>query len=730
VSLRRFLWTALLVALATMLTMWYLQKQMASRGPAPTTTRAAGLPTATAPAPAQVATSAPSIASAPATQPATTRPATSAPSIASAPATRPAATRPATSPAAPTASATAATASAPAATWTTTTAPERVVTCGSLRQADGYKLYVALTNVGAAVRIVRLADHFLTVADKHRYEKDPDAYVAGVNADPKTVGQYAVLHPVGRGAGQVLPLATRRITFQVAGGKALQVNLARARWTVGEATTDDDGTQSIPFSLTIKRNGVKLIRVEKTYRLPKNSYSILLGLRVVNLSPAEKVAFSLMQFGPTGVPLEDIQRDKRMLVHGRLSGAEVQVPREPIAKLQKGPTGLAHRRPLGRSDAAEPALWVGQANKFFASILYVSPNALADAGALPQALAAPDAKAEFFSLAAAESGTSKTHVTGVTFGEHKLAPGGDVDVAMNLFVGPKQRALFDNTPLYQGLHYRDALDFGGCWCTFTWLALAMMWLLDTFSKVLFGNYGLAIILLVVLVRIALHPLTKKGQASMARMQKLQPEMTKIREKFKDDKARQNEEMMKMYKTAGATPILGCLPMFLQMPIWIALWTGLQASVELRHAAFLPIWITDLAAPDALIPFGKVLFNFPMVGPVLSFNLLPILLSVGMALQQKFTPSPAAAGGQQAATQKQMMYFMTGFMLLIFYNAPSGLTMYIMTSTFAGVAEQVIIRKHLRDRDAAEAAAETQIAMPGKAFRGKRPKKPKGPFRTR
>ena len=711
-SLRRFLWTALLVALATMLTMWYLQKQMASRRP-PATTRAA---TATAPL-----RTAPATRSAPATTP-TTAPAsaaTSAASIASAPAPRPAKTLPAT--------ATAATATP--ATWTTTTAGEQVLTCGSLRQADGYKLYVALTNVGAAVRIARLTDHFLSVKDKHRYQEDPDAYIAGVNADPKTVGQYAVLNPVGRGAGQIVPLATRRITFQAAGAKPLQIDLARARWTPGRMTTDADGTQSVPFSLTIKRNGVGLIRVEKTYRLPKNSYSILVGLRVVNLSPAEKIAFWLTQFGPTGVPLEDIQRDKRMLVYGRLSGAEVQVPKEPIAKLKDAPTGLAHQTALGRSDAAEPALWVGQANKFFAAVAYVSPNALPAAGALPAALPAPDAKAEFFAFPAAESGTSKTHVPGVTFGEHKLAPGAGVTVAMNVFVGPKQRSLFDNTPLYHGLHYRDTLDFGGCWCTFTWLALAMMWLLDTFSTVLFGNYGLAIILLVILVRIALHPLTKKGQVAMSSMQKLQPEMAKIREKFKDDKARQNEEMMKLYKAGGATPILGCLPMFLQMPIWIALWTGLQASVELRHAAFLPVWITDLAAPDALIPFGKVLFTFPMVGPVVSFNLLPILLAVGMALQQKFTPSAAAAGGQQAATQKQMMYFMTGFMLLIFYNAPSGLTMYIMSSTFAGVAEQMVIRKHLREREAAEAAAETQIAMPGKAFRGKRPKKPKSPFRT-
>ena len=172
-------------------------------------------------------------------------------------------------------------------------------------------------------------------------------------------------------------------------------------------------------------------------------------------------------------------------------------------------------------------------------------------------------------------------------------------------------------------------------------------------------------------------------------------------------------------------------MFLQMPIWIALWTGLQAAVELRHASFLPFWITDLSAPDALISWADPASApaWPMVGPMYAFNLLPILLAVAMFLQQKYTPTASAATQpEKQASQKQMAYFMTGFFLLIFYNAPSGLTMYIMASTFAGVAEQYFIRKHIRRMEAAEAAAETKVAMPGKRFRGQKPKKPKGPFR--
>ena len=164
-------------------------------------------------------------------------------------------------------------------------------------------------------------------------------------------------------------------------------------------------------------------------------------------------------------------------------------------------------------------------------------------------------------------------------------------------------------------------------------------------------------------------------------------------------------------------------MMLQMPIWIALWTALNASVELRHAAFLPWWIIDLAAPDALITFGQ---KVPFLGE--SFNLLPILLTISMFLQTKLNPQMAGAGStpQQQQQKKMMKYMMPGMMLLFFYQAPSGLTLYIMASTTASVIEQMLIRKHIRDRDAAEEAATATVPMPGKRFRDSRPKKPKGP----
>jgi len=320
-------------------------------------------------------------------------------------------------------------------------------------------------------------------------------------------------------------------------------------------------------------------------------------------------------------------------------------------------------------------------------------------------------------------------------GPYEIDAGATRAVTLDVFAGPKKRDLFSKNPRYDALAYRETLDFRSCFCTFSWLALGMMWLLNALALAAFGNFGLGIILLVVLVRLVLHPLTKKGQVSMSRMQKLQPEMQKLREKYKDKKDKLNQEMMALYKTQGVSPLFGCLPMLIQLPIWIALWSGISASVELRHAAFLPVWITDLAAPDQFISFGGKVLTVPliggMIGPVRSFNLLPILLCVAMYFQAKSTQmGGAAASPQQESTQRMMKFMMPAMMLLFFYNAPSGLTMYIMTSVFGGVAEQYVIRKHIRQKDAADAAAETTVAIPGKHFRGQKPKKPKGPFRIK
>ncbi len=623
--------------------------------------------------------------------------------------------------------------------WPVSKSPVHEVVLGSNDKptdgSPGFKLQVRLTSLGAAVKTAKLTDYFATVADKRRCEREKNhaAYLQAVEKDSELQGHYSLLNPVITGDRTFYPLATRRITV-IAGVERIPLDLSGPRWTAGEVQTEKNEknevqNQSVTFSARIYRNDEPFLLLRKTYTLRTGSYSVLVDLEVVNLDKTGKAEFSLMQFSTTGLSMEDVRSDDRTLAYGRYEGGKVKIDAISSRDLGKMKTGLADVREVGRSDTAEPVLWTGQTNKFFAALTYIVPKD-------SEKLTAPQSQAAFFGAALEETGRPRTSLAGINLGPYELNGGGSTDVRLDLFAGPKKRDLFDDTPLYRNLDYKGTLQTGACFCAFQPLTLGMMWLLDFFSGyVTLGNYGLAIILLVMLVRICLHPLMKKQQVSMMRMQKLAPEMEKVKKKYANDKAKLNAEMMKVYKAQGATPLLGCLPMLLQMPILIALWTSINASVELRHAAFLPVWIIDLAAPDALISFGGGGLNIPlvgsMIGTITGFNLLPLLLCVVMYFQMKTNPQMGASTTpQQASSQTMMKYMMPGMMLVFFYNAPSGLNLYFMTSTFAGLAEQYVIRKHIREKEAAEAAAETTVAMPGKYFRGQKPKKPKGPFQIK
>ena len=218
---------------------------------------------------------------------------------------------------------------------------------------------------------------------------------------------------------------------------------------------------------------------------------------------------------------------------------------------------------------------------------------------------------------------------------------------------------------------------------------------------------------------------------MMKMSRLAPLAEEIKKKYANNKAEQQKQMMALYKEQGASPILGCLPMFLQMPIWIALYSAIYASIDLRGAAFLPFWITDLSAPDALFQLPEATASIPLIGGFLgtSFNLLPILLGISMFLQQKLmsSSSATAASSQAAQQQKMMMWMMPIMMLLFLYRAPSGLNLYIMSSTAGGVFEQYIIRKHIREKEAQEAIG--RVSVTSKTGGKLKKKKPKPPFKN-
>ena len=197
-----------------------------------------------------------------------------------------------------------------------------------------------------------------------------------------------------------------------------------------------------------------------------------------------------------------------------------------------------------------------------------------------------------------------------------------------------------------------------------------------------GNYGVAIILLTILMSIVLFPLTMKSHKSMRAMQELQPQISELKNKYKDNAQKINKETMALYKKNKVNPLGGCFPMMLQMPLFFALFTTLRNAIELKGTCFIPGWIPDLSLPDTVFYLGA-LMNKPGAYPL---NILPILMSITTILQQKFTAQSADP------RQAKMMLFMPVFMLFIFYNFPSGLVLYWLTNNILSIVQQVWIRK--------------------------------------
>lgn len=207
---------------------------------------------------------------------------------------------------------------------------------------------------------------------------------------------------------------------------------------------------------------------------------------------------------------------------------------------------------------------------------------------------------------------------------------------------------------------------------------ALLNALRLFHK-LFKNWGVAVILLSILVNLVLFPLSRKSYESMKKMQTIQPHMDKLREEHKDNPHKLNKEMMELYKKYEVNPMGGCLPLLLQIPIFIALYQALIKSLELRGAGFL--WVKDLSMPDAvLLPL-----NLPFIGN--SINVLPILMAGAMIFQQKFSMAKGAAQSQQQKQQQQMMIIMPVVFLFIMYNFPSGLVLYWLVNTLLTMFEQ-------------------------------------------
>jgi YidC/Oxa1 family membrane protein insertase len=200
-----------------------------------------------------------------------------------------------------------------------------------------------------------------------------------------------------------------------------------------------------------------------------------------------------------------------------------------------------------------------------------------------------------------------------------------------------------------------------------------------FLRMLIPNYGFVIIVFSIIVKVVLHPLTKTSMKSMKRMQALQPMMTEIREKYKDDPQKMNQAVMNLYKEYGVNPAAGCLPILLQMPILFALYTVFSSAIELRQAAFVG-WIHDLSVPDVIV---KLPFNIPLLGTT-EVSGLALAMGVTMFIQQKMTITDPR--------QKAMVYVMPVMLTLLFNGFPSGLNLYYFVFNLLAIGQQVWMNK--------------------------------------
>ncbi len=280
-----------------------------------------------------------------------------------------------------------------------------------------------------------------------------------------------------------------------------------------------------------------------------------------------------------------------------------------------------------------------------------------------------------------------------------VAPGGTVEVTSRLFAGAKELGILEAYEKNLAIEkFNLAIDFGWVW----FLAKPLFELLHYLNGWV-GNFGVSILIMTLMIKIVFFPLANKSYRSMGKMKKLQPEMLKIRERYKDDKARINQEMMGLYKKEKVNPASGCLPMVIQIPVFIALYQLLFATIEMRHAPFF-WWIRDLSVPDptnfvnlfGLLPFSPEGFipDFLLIG------IWPLIMGLSMFLQQKLNPTPPDP------IQAKIFMFLPIIFTFMLARFPSGLVIYWAWNNVLSIGQQWLIMKRAGAFDTKSAQAKT------------------------
>tara|TARA_B100001109_G_scaffold6928_1_gene5225 strand:- start:788 stop:2338 length:1551 start_codon:yes stop_codon:yes gene_type:complete len=386
--------------------------------------------------------------------------------------------------------------------------------------------------------------------------------------------------------------------------------------------------------LEVKSDAVKLVSLDgkltKTISLKENDYEFFIEDRWVGEIPADIPTPYIAMYRTDGRPLD--ARDN-FFENSSYTGVAFNTPAEPYAntRLRGIGDGIEYFQRGG---------WVAFIQKYFMAAILTPSDRVQTLTALPP------------------SNGSDTYVMGAISRETKasqLISG----IQHRVFVGPKIRSdLISRAP-----DLELTIDMGWFW----FLAQPLMMLLSMIN-VFVGNWGVSIILLTVLIKLLLWPVSAKGFSSMAKMRTVGPKLKEIQERYKDDRAKLGTEMMALYKKEGINPAGGCFPLLLQMPVFIAFFFCLRESVELRHESFF-FWIQDLSAPDP-------------------FFILPVVFAALMYLTQQLNPQPPGMD----PTQAQIMKFMPVMIAAIFIIMPAGLVLYSVANSAISLVQQKAMYK--------------------------------------
>jgi YidC/Oxa1 family membrane protein insertase len=325
--------------------------------------------------------------------------------------------------------------------------------------------------------------------------------------------------------------------------------------------------------------------------------------------------------------------------------------------------------------------WLGITDKYWAAVLI------------------PDTKAHLKArFSNSQIGSRETYQTDYLLDKQTIAPGATGTADARLFAGAKEVSVVGiNFSLGSVGGYNKALHLNHFdllidWGWFYFITKPMFLVLDFFYH-LFGNFGIAILIVTVLIKAAFFPLANKSYASMAKMKAVQPQMAALRERYPDDKAKQQQELMALYKKEKINPLAGCLPIAIQIPVFFSLYKVLFVTIEMRHAPFFG-WIHDLSAPDptnvftlfGLVPWDPMVI--PMVGHFFHLGLWPLIMGVTMWAQMRLNPAPPDP------TQKMIFAWMPVIFTFMLASFPAGLVIYWAWNNSLSVAQQsVIMRKH-------------------------------------